>query len=771
MSTIGTLMVLFFIWILKPLGLFLFFILKIAFVLMVLGIIGYIIGYILARLRLTFPILCLFCFYFYSLFFHTRKDTVLGIIPFLPEKLKESVMLLKIVDFISVNTAETKFFKIIALISLICTLIGIIHWFHILFIKAVKKSVIYQEAKVFTITFLIVQFLLTILYPFEIYPSFKSACYVLIVLIGFGPAYMYNPISYYNKIKNILSKKGTISKHDLEDIIRQEEQEKNQKNDREEREKKIKNLNQLLNCIIKYDNSIFIFEGKKEIYYLSYQKVQDMIDYINIKINEKSWVFIETLVKDPSLLFDKIDLKIFIMDMMPKLSIAHKNNKEIIAFNDLDSISGLCDCCHVYSEILIQDENGRYCSYECQNFMETLYDSMTPNINAVARTIELSAIVATNPHLKAMLKEQQYYTNKPLNTRHGQMAEVLNTKKDLSKSIKSEILGKDNAKNGLDRISGEVFIQDKYYNDYRAAIRSTLDNNGNYRYSPNTELEMPKEQIADAQEYIKELGLENQIKLRAGVSLKAAKLTAKAGNIYSITYDVKKSAISCGIPAFKTSFILNLAYGIWSEDDIEIAFENAAIQGLKSSTAQTVIATTSAQIQKIKIIDEFMKRNKIDISHTISFIVYSGKDFYDFFNNYISSKQLVINLVSTGAGFIAGNAARTALTGLTGPVGFLASIATTILVQSAVKSVSESLTSSDAKEMQSIFYSQLELLSREYMLTTKEIQLISNEISNENPSEMLKLMYHDTDHYRYAAFVILTKIAEKYSNRIPIKFV
>ena len=507
MSTIGALIALFFIWILKPLGLFLLFILKISLVLIVLVIIGYIIGYVLAKLQLTFPILCLFSFYFYLLFANTRKDTILGIISFLPINSEKSAILSKIIGIVSLNTTETKFFKIIALISLVCTLIAIVHWFRALFIEAVKKSIIYQEDKVLTIAILVAQFLLTILYPFEIYPSFKSACYVLITLMSFGPAVtMNNAISYYNKIKDILSKKGVISKRDLENIIRQEEKESNQKSNKEEREKKIKNLNQLLNCIIKYDNSIFVFEGKKGDYNLSYQKVHDMINHINMKIKEKSWIFTEILVKDSALLFDETDLKIFIMDMIPRLSIAHKNNKEIIAFNDLDSTSGLCDCCHVYSEILIQGENGRYCSYECQNFMETLYDSITPNTNSIVRTIELSTIVATHPHLQTMLKEQQYVTNKPLSTRHGQMAEVLNTKKDLSRGMKSEILGGNNAKNGPDRISDGVLIQTKYYKDVRQAIRNTLDENGNYRY-PGQELEIPKEQLTQAQEYIEELGL------------------------------------------------------------------------------------------------------------------------------------------------------------------------------------------------------------------------------------------------------------------------
>lgn len=88
-----------------------------------------------------------------------------------------------------------------------------------------------------------------------------------------------------------------------------------------------------------------------------------------------------------------------------------------------------------------------------------------------------------------------------------------------------------------------------------------------------------------------------------------------------------------------------------------------------------------------------------------------------------------------------------------------------------VKSMAETLSSSDAQKMQTIFYNQFQLLAQDYLLTSEEIKAINIEFMRMNMGDIFKLMYHDIDHYRFATLVILEKIAEQYSKREALKVV
>lgn len=664
----------------------------------------------------------------------------------------------------AITLAKGTLYFILLAISFVCTIISIIIWARAYKKKAIRKSRIFSKVK-FTTLMCDIPFLILIsLYPFEAFPAFKSVCTIIMALLSFMPLYMQESLTGYKVIKDVMKKNGIFTERDINGLVK-----KGKSSDI-----KYEDVTNLLENLVKYEKYICIFEGVTGKFYLSQDKLSQLLFDIDTVVRQRIWIPLDELRQNSIAFFNDIDLKIFISDFLPHLTLSYRENNSIVAYDSRESIHGVCDCCGSYSDKLIETQDGKFCSEECKNFMADFYNAMKPSAERETRIINIGAVASVNPKIQELLYKQSNYSTKALKTRHGQAAETLNTEIDRLLGYESQVVGRDNAKNGPDRIRNGVKIQTKYCKTARETLRAALDENGNYRYGDML-LEVPKDQYEDVLKMIEERKLEIT-PLKGHLTQRQSVSVSRAGTITSICYDFIDGSVACGIPAFEISGAITCAFRLLSGDSVDNALEQSIRQGFSSAMSATSVATLSAQMKKIPQYNALKKSKiatkspvKIETSDVASIIVFSAKDFYDFFNGYLSNRQLAINVASTSAGVIAGSKAAEVIgEGIGGIVGGMVA---SMIASGVIKVVSESLLSSDAKEMQKIFNEQFHHLSRQYLLTSEEIKTINDEIMQSDTTKLFKLMYHDPNHYRFAAFIILDKIAVQYSKRECIKFV
>lgn len=158
---------------------------------------------------------------------------------------------------------------------------------------------------------------------------------------------------------------------------------------------------------------------------------------------------------------------------------------------------------------------------------------------------------------------------------HGELAEEANNMVDRLQGHDARILGRDNAKNGPDRLVDGIYIQTKYYKSARGSLESSFDSaTHQYRYMKDgkpMQLEVPKDQYEQVLR-----GFENKIRqgkvpgvtdpreakniVREGkITYQQARNLTKAGTIDSLKYDVATGAVVCtcalGISFVTTAFM------------------------------------------------------------------------------------------------------------------------------------------------------------------------------------------------------------------------
>lgn len=194
----------------------------------------------------------------------------------------------------------------------------------------------------------------------------------------------------------------------------------------------------------------------------------------------------------------------------------------------------------------------------------------------------------------AIFAEQKSNVNTPAG--HGEMVEEAITMIDNLLGLDAKVIGRDNSKNGADRLVGNTLIQTKYYNTARGSLEACFNpENGLYRYMNDgkpMQLEVPKDQYQKVLE-----GFQHKIKtgkvpgvtnpddakhfVRKGrlTYTQAVNLT-KAGTIESIMYDAKNGAVICS-SAFGITFISTL-YLTWRKTkNINLALEASLKAGLQ----------------------------------------------------------------------------------------------------------------------------------------------------------------------------------------------
>lgn len=295
-------------------------------------------------------------------------------------------------------------------------------------------------------------------------------------------------------------------------------------------------------------------------------------------------------------------------------------------------------------------------------------------------------------------------------SRVGYGAEDANALHDRWQGKKVEEVGRNNAKNGPDRISDGVYIQTKYYDTASKTVNAAFDANG-YRYYQDgkpMKLEVPKEQYDQAVKLMRDkiakgevAGVTNpdeatSIVLKGHVTFKQARNIAKAGNIDSLLFDAQSSIVST-TSTFGISFAINFAVlkykNVTTEDAIKISFIEGLKTGgitffgsiftrqiLRTSIGRTLAALSTkfsksvmiefyqtplgkelihkaaALIAKKQIYGGAARNVAINffrtniLTNAVFILVNTVPDFWDFMNNRKSWKELTISIASSISG-------------------------------------------------------------------------------------------------------------------------
>lgn len=188
---------------------------------------------------------------------------------------------------------------------------------------------------------------------------------------------------------------------------------------------------------------------------------------------------------------------------------------------------------------------------------------------------------------------------------HGFAAERANHLIDKMRLKNAKILGDNNAPSGPDRLVSGVKIQSKYCQTGKACIDKCF-NRGKFLY-PDMQIEVPSDKYAEAvkrmEQYIRKGAVpgytnpeQAKLLVRKGyfTYLQSIKI-AKAGNIYSIGYDVYNGAPSAAA-AGSLSAILCFGISIWRGESIEVAAAKSLLCGGGVGAASLVTSVLVNQL-------------------------------------------------------------------------------------------------------------------------------------------------------------------------------
>ncbi|HIH7900463.1 hypothetical protein [Streptococcus suis] len=402
-----------------------------------------------------------------------------------------------------------------------------------------------------------------------------------------------------------------------------------------------------------------------------------------------------------------------------------------------------------------------------ENYLEKVIDRLQKNdfhTENFQNGAKIGSIIGLNMMLGFHLKDIQFNAIAKAPQGHGHAAEYANNVIDKIKYPfqKVEQVGRDNVKNGADRIVGNQKIQTKYYAKASGTINAAFDkaNGGEYRYK-GMQLEVPKDQYNESIQLMKKKIKAGKVPghsepddayliIRKGnVTYNEAKLVAKGGNIVSLKYDAIDGAIQ-SIPAAGISFVLVFAMEKWAGKDTEEAAKSAIYSGVKTILLGAAIYTASQQIGKIltkKIADQTVKNvaaNTVarQAAGVISFGITVGPDVFDLLQGRISSQQLLKNSLVAGTGLLGGVAGGAVAGAFLGPVGsFVGAVAGGTLAAVGSKVVLDNFIEDDRIEMFAILKEEFIDIVMAMALSEEEFKEIQNNIFDKKLGERLKDMF------------------------------
>ena len=226
------------------------------------------------------------------------------------------------------------------------------------------------------------------------------------------------------------------------------------------------------------------------------------------------------------------------------------------------------------------------------------------------RLIYTNAANAT--HLENDAQFQKYHNQ---NGGHGYAAEDANALNDILRGRKVEKTGGANTLDGPDRIVDGIKIQTKYWATAEETLNAALDNQGRFRYEGQM-LEVPKDQYKKVRILVQKkidngelvgkdgnplnVSKAEEIVKEGSITYAQAKNIAKAGNIDSITFDIKNQVITSGC-IMGASVVLSTAINIWhGKKDFSEAAQEALIESFQAGKSSMFVGVLSAQALRTK---------------------------------------------------------------------------------------------------------------------------------------------------------------------------
>ncbi|CYW24604.1 hypothetical protein HO721_02390 [Streptococcus suis] len=345
-----------------------------------------------------------------------------------------------------------------------------------------------------------------------------------------------------------------------------------------------------------------------------------------------------------------------------------------------------------------------------ENYLEKVIDRLQKNdfhTENFQNGAKIGSIIGLNMMLGFHLKDIQFNAIAKAPQGHGHAAEYANNVIDKIKYPfqKVEQVGRDNVKNGADRIVGNQKIQTKYYAKASGTINAAFDkaNGGEYRYK-GMQLEVPKDQYNESIQLMKKKIKAGKVPghsepddayliIRKGnVTYNETKLVAKGGNIVSFSQQIGK-----------------------------ILTKKIADQTVKNVAANTVARQAAG---------------------VISFGITVGPDVFDLLQGRISSQQLLKNSLVAGTGLLGGVAGGAVAGAFLGPVGsFVGAVAGGTLAAVGSKVVLDNYIEDDRIEMFAILKEEFIDIVMAMALSEEEFKEIQNNIFDKKLGERLKDMF------------------------------
>ena len=238
----------------------------------------------------------------------------------------------------------------------------------------------------------------------------------------------------------------------------------------------------------------------------------------------------------------------------------------------------------------------------CRTISADQAATMTPEIvvdgaesfDAKPVVVSAAAGAAVESTQIAVFAEHKAAINTPAG--HGEMAEEAITLIDKFQGLDAKVIGRDNAKDGADRVIGDIFIQTKYYKTARGSLEACFrPESGEYRYMSDgqpMQLEVPKDQyqkvlsgfrkkieqgkvpgVTDPNE-AKNIVKEGRLTYQQAVNL------TKPGTIESLQYDAATGVVTCSC-AMGITFVTTVYLAWRKTGDINQAIQAGASAGLQ----------------------------------------------------------------------------------------------------------------------------------------------------------------------------------------------
>ncbi len=429
--------------------------------------------------------------------------------------------------------------------------------------------------------------------------------------------------------------------------------------------------------------------------------------------------------------------------------------------------------------------------------------------------LDIASITAASPKtVNDVLAQRKFSSSKG----HGFAAERGNNLADKLKGKNTRVVGDNNIKNGPDRLiinrdGTKVFIQDKYYADYKQGINACFENDV-FRYIDGEGkpmvIEVPSDQYADAVELMKTKISEgkipgvtdpekaNTLVKKGALSYKQSVNLAKAGTLQSLKYDAINGTVTA-TSAFGISTLLNYSVNRINGVDRQKAIKNAAGDGLKTGVMVFGSSVIAGQLEKTGLMkvfepssealvkafgDDFAKaivkstgESVVDSSvgsvtknaakvlrsnalvAVVTTVVFTTPDAIDLFRGRISKKQFIKNFAVTAVtvvagtlGGIAGGAVGEVIVPGVGavPGSIVGSIVVGGISGWAADKISDYITDDDAEEMYVIMEDEFVQLCDDYLINETEATNIVEELNSKLTEDAFKDMYQSDDREAFA---------------------